>query len=410
MTRTSFAELSVSNIKVAIVSSYGRNCGIAQYVEHLEAPLRALVDALDIVPLPVDLLRASGKTAAIMARGALDQVLRRIALADVVVIEFEPGLFGRDQGRIWWTIKAILAASKRVIITYHTAPSPSAPLQLTRKGIADHLVHTYRQLIFGRLLRRVRSDQQKFVHIVQTSREKYRLTLLGIDPGRIYDMPLAFLALEQKARLATAGHRAQLDQTIGTQGRTLLGAFGFLGGIKGISVALNALSLLHDHYHLLVVGGIHPESVVHGTSVQPALGAIYSQLGKPGASGHLRNRVHFTGSVDNQRFSELMAACDAVLLPYEEVGQTSSGPASLALDLQRPIYCTRTGAFSELGKYAVDALSFFEIGNHFELAQKIASGDAATPRRREALANYAGRITVEHRARLYVDAVRAVLG
>ncbi len=302
-----------------------------------------------------------------MARSALDDLLKRVALADVVVLEFEPGLFGRTQGRVWSTVRAILNVSKRVIITYHTAPSSPAPLQLTRKGIAYRLTHTYRQLVFGRLLRRVRSHQQKFVHIVQTSREKNRLTLLGVDPTRIHDMPLAFLAKQQKADLATVRHRADLDETIGTQGRKLLGVFGFLGGIKGTSVALKALSLLPDDYHLLIVGGIHPENVAHGTSVQPALRDIHRQLGSPGASSHLINRVHFTGSVNNQRFSELMSACDAVLLPYEEIGQTSSGPASLALDLQRPIYCTRTGAFRELGKYATDAISFFEIGNHFEL-------------------------------------------
>lgn len=406
-------------MKVAIVSSYHRNCGVAQYVEHIEQPLRELLGDLEILALPVDLLRASGPTAASMAKSELNAMLTQVAKADVVFLEFEPGLFGKTQGRIWTTVKAILAASKRVVVTYHTAPMPAAPLHPSIGGAQAFLVHAYRQQIFGRLLRKVRSNQRKFVHIVQTAREKTRLTLLGVDANRIFDMPLAFLNQQQKADLADRRHRADLDRTIGTGGSKLLGLFGFLGGIKGTRVALKALSLLPGDYHLLVVGGIHPEGVVYGTSDQPALRDLQQEL----APGHrpgelpeesasrraLLERVHFTGAVDNRRFSELMAACDAIVLPYEEVGQTSSGPAALALDLQRPIYCTRTGAFRELGKYASDALSFFEIGNYFELAQKIASGDATTSRRRQALARYADTMTVERRAQLYVDAARSVM-
>ena len=405
-------------MKVAVVSSYHRNCGVAQYIEHMEQSLRSVFDELEVIPLPVELLRASGPTAASMAKSELNSILDKIAAADVVVLEFEPGLFGRTQGRVWATVKAILKASRRVVITYHTAPMPPAPLQITLGGVKAFMVHAYRQQIFSRLLGKVRANQRGFVHIVQTGREKNRLTLLGVDASRIFDMPLAFLSREQKVELADSRHRSDLDRTIGTGGSKLLGLFGFLGGIKGTKVALKALSLLPDDYHLLVVGGIHPEGVVHGTSDQPALRDLHSQLAPdqlrgepPGAAAARRgllSRVHFTGAVDNLRFSELMAACDAVVLPYEEVGQTSSGPAALALDPQKPIYCTRTGAFRELGKYATDALSYFEIGNYFELAQKIANGDATTSRRRQAQARYADTVTVEQRAQLYLEAATAV--
>jgi glycosyltransferase involved in cell wall biosynthesis len=408
-------------MKIAIVSSYHRDCGVAQYVEHLESPLRELLgDNLDILPLPVDLLRSPGATAAAMAQQAMAEVLRRVRLADVVVIEFEPGLFGKTQGRIWATFKAVCTASRHVIITYHTAPAPAAALQPSLRSLKAFAVHSYRQQIFRRLLRMVRANQPKFAHIVQTGREKHRLVLLGIDPQRIKDMPLAFFNRSQKAELADTAHRAELDGILGTHGRTLLGAFGFLGGIKGTGVALKALSLLPPDHHLMIVGGIHPEGIVQGTSKQPALRDIAAELAparrakeRPDADAARRallDRVHFTGSVDNRRFSELMAACDAVLLPYEEVGQTSSGPASQALDLQRPIYCSRTGAFRELDKYAAGALSFFEIGNYFELAQKIVRNDASTPARRQAAARYADTMTVERRAQLYVDVARSLLG
>ncbi|MGX8009140.1 hypothetical protein ACVDG8_009050 [Mesorhizobium sp. ORM8.1] len=38
-------------MKLAIISSYQRDCGIAQYVEHLEGPLRELLGGnLSIAP------------------------------------------------------------------------------------------------------------------------------------------------------------------------------------------------------------------------------------------------------------------------------------------------------------------------------------------------------------------------
>jgi glycosyltransferase involved in cell wall biosynthesis len=408
-------------MKIAIVSSYQRDCGVAQYVEHLEPSLRHLLgDDLEILPLPVDLLRSPGATSRAMARRAMARILHRVSLADVVVVQFEPGLFGRTQDRIWSTLKPILAASRRVVLTYHSAPAPAPALQPSLDGLKAFATHRYRQQVFHRLFRLIRADQRKFAHIVQTGREKERLSLLGIDPARIHDMPLAFFSQEQKAALADPLHRAQLDERLGTAGRTLLGVFGFLGGIKGTGVALKALNLLPPEVHLLIVGGIHPEAVRHGTSEQPALRDLIDQLApacrsseRPEADAARRalfERVHFTGSVDNRRFSKLMAACDAVLLPYEEIGQTSSGPAAQALDLQRPIYCSRTGAFRELGKYAAGALSYFEIGNYLELAQKIARNDAARPARRQALARYADTVNVERRAQLYVDVARSVLG
>lgn len=405
-------------VKVAIVSSYQRHCGIAQYVEHLEGPLNQLLGgSLSIAPLPVDLLRASGPMAHSMAQKELAASLAVISNADVVVLELEPGLLGRSQRQIWSTLRSILDVSKRVVITYHTAPTLPPVLPTSVRSLIHLARHSYGQLVFRRLLRSIRSSQNKFVHIVQTRREKMRLTLLGIDPDRIFDMPLSYFSRAEKEEFDHERYRRKLDDVYGTSGKKVLGVFGFLGGIKGTKVALRALSHLPPDHHLLIVGGLHPETVVPASSEQPPIQDLTELLeptadqkgGTDAKRTALLERVHFVGVVDNRSFAELMVACDAILLPYEEVGQTSSGPASQALDLQRPIYCTRTGAFRELGKYATDALTFFEIGNHLELAQKIRRNDALQPARTQARVRYADTITVEARAQLYVDAAQYLL-
>ncbi|RAZ82827.1 hypothetical protein DPM33_34145 [Mesorhizobium hawassense] len=405
-------------MKLAIISSYKRDCGIAQYVEHLEGPLRELLGGnLSIAPLPVDLLRASGPMAHGMAKKALAESLAIIADAEVVVVEFEPGLFGRSQRQIWATLRSILDAGKRVVLTYHTAPTLPPPTPTSIRSLISLARHSYAQTVFRRLLRMVRRNQNKFAHIVQTRREKTRLTLLGVDPERIFDMPLSYFTRAEKAEFGHERYRRKLDDVYGTGGRKVLGVFGFLGGIKGTKVALRALDHLPSDHHILIVGGLHPETVVQASSEQPPIKDLTKLLeptfdaserdGADDQRAALLQRVHFAGAVDNRTFAELMAGCDAILLPYEEVGQTSSGPASQALDLQRPIYCTRTGAFRELGKYAGDALSFFEIGNYLELAQKISREDAMLPARAQARARYSDTVTVEARALMYVNAAKS---
>src|SRR4051794_12408463 len=66
-----------------------------------------------------------------------------------------------------------------------------------------------------------------------------------------------------------------------------------------------------------------------------------------------------------------MALCDAVVFPYLEVGQSSSGPISQALELGCRIVASRTHAFLEFAEYHGNAIEFFDIGNHVELAERL---------------------------------------
>src|SRR4051794_18176709 len=66
-----------------------------------------------------------------------------------------------------------------------------------------------------------------------------------------------------------------------------------------------------------------------------------------------------------------MALCDAVVFPYLEVGQSASGPISQALELGCRILASRTHAFLEFAEYHSNAIEFFDIGNHVELAERL---------------------------------------
>jgi len=66
-----------------------------------------------------------------------------------------------------------------------------------------------------------------------------------------------------------------------------------------------------------------------------------------------------------------MAICDAVVFPYLEVGQSSSGPITQALELGCRIIASRTHTFLQFARYHENMIEFFDIGNHLELAGRL---------------------------------------
>ncbi|QBZ91814.1 glycosyltransferase [Pseudomonas viciae] len=395
--------------KLLIISSYHRACGIAQYVEFLELPLRQQNDFdIEIASLPVDLLRSQSPYAKRAARAEFNVLLQKVERAEVINIQFEPGLLGFSPTQIWRNLNAIISKSKKVIITYHTVPPLDSPkLHFSRRGVIDYLRTWRGNYVFDRLFAKVRKSPEKFHHIVQTAREAKNFALLGVRKDSITHQPLAFISKDVREHMDHDDAKSViLAQMNISSSATLVGCFGFLSPYKGIEIAIRALSALSDDHHLLVVGGLHPEGIDKGSVEAPYIQKLLKVIRKhPGLS----KRVHFCGALDNEEFNQVMLACDAVVLPYAEVGQTSSGPAALALDMGRPLYCSHTKCFGELNRYQPGAVSFFEIGNHMELAEKLLLADGDSPSRINARKSYLEKFSVEHRSASYLAAAKQLI-
>lgn len=417
--------------KLLIISSYKRPCGIAQYLEHLELPLREQdVFDVEIAALPVELLRANSKHAATASGKIMAQIAKQARAADVVNIQLEPGLLGLTPNIIWRRLNLLLEAAPKVILTYHTVP----PMQVeyftfSLSGLRRAVQAWRSNFVFKRLFAKIHAKPNKFFHIVQTAREAKNFEILGFPRETIGNGPLSFLDAQQREEFKVERDKNQLQikQEYQIHGK-VLGCFGFLSSYKGIEIAIRALNYLPDDHHLLIVGGLHPEGIEHGKAEQvyintlmeeieeedyeKRLKALFAENGKDVSAKksksrkaeNLIDRVHFCGSPNNEEFNRIMSACDAVLLPYAEVGQTSSGPAAIALDMQLPVHCARTHCFRELDKYEPGILSFFEIGNHIELAEKIRLADGEKESRVEARRRYIEAHNVKNRAGLYVKA------
>ncbi|RWI17704.1 MAG: hypothetical protein EOQ94_24780 [Mesorhizobium sp.] len=396
--------------KLLIVSSYRRPCGIAQYVEALEGPLRLQADCeVEIVPLPVDIFRAQSNYARKAAKQQLAEIVQLARTADVVNLQLEPGLFGLTPFSIWRRIRAIIDASKRVIITYHTVPQiQGEKFSPNVRGLWNYVRSWRGNYVFDRLFRKIRSNPQKFRHIVQTYREARNFALIGLPVETIYHQPLSFLSRQERDAIDATRIKTEVVERYNIEGKEILGCFGFLNEYKGIEVAVRAMKYLPANFHLLIVGGLHPEGISRHTIEQPYIKKLIDEIeatsAEGGAGGDLIERVHFCGALGNREFNEVMVACDAVILPYAEVGQTSSGPAAMALDLGRPIYCSRNQCFKELDRYQPGMLAFFEVGNHVELAEKVRRSDGAGRERVSARDAYLERYNAESRAALYLRA------
>jgi len=208
-------------------------------------------------------------------------------------------------------------------------------------------------------------------------------------------------------------------------GAKLFGTFGFLSPYKGFDTAIRALKLLPPDHHLLIFGGVHPQAIKRNQAIDPYIETllheghlgrrIFDELSTGHANVNLQlaldplnvfashpqsldGRVHFMGVLPDEDFMSAMAICDAVLLPYLEVGQSSSGPISVALDMGCRVIASRTAAFLQLARYHPNMIEFFDIGNYRELADRMSSAPQYDPQARRLSFN------AETNAALYIRA------
>lgn len=409
--------------RLAIIASSSKLCGVAAYAKALRRQLDAAFD-ITVFDLDQYLLRSRHRRVRKLADKHIKHICRALRDFDSVNLQLEHGTLGRYATDIYRRFCWLAAAAPRLSVTFHTLmlpPSFDSPafvrallrgrFKTTARMQAEfRRTHLLSHGIAWRLRRLQRLKQvSAIVHNRRDLRDaKY---LYGIK--HVFDHPLSYLsAREVDDVLATASRERfpMLDDL--PHGVTLIGVFGFLNEYKGIVTAIEALQYLPDNYHLLIFGGIHPHEIMPRQLRHPYISALfdrahidttlYDRLSAAGAPNppqltltadqglrelvgtHPRDlsaRLHFMGALDEGDFLRGMAICDAVVFPYLEVGQSSSGPISQALELGCRIIASRTHTFLEFAEYHKEAIEFFDIGNHLELAERLLARRQFTPRR-----------------------------
>ena len=411
-TNTRIAMLPPRRERLAIVSTRNKLCGIAAYTQALE---RQLADLFDVTVFDLDqyLLRARHPRVRVLGDRHIKDICRDIASFDAVSLQIEFGTLGEPAKDIARRFQWLVSAAPRLSVTFHSLHRPPRfPIGEVLRSIATFkwlktveivlaFFHKHRLSVgIAKILRE--AQRRKPVSVIVHNRRNHSDAkyLHGFD--NVADHPLSFLsAREAEVVLAHAsrGQFAQLDRL--PQDIKLIGVFGFLSDYKGFEVVIRALRHLGENHHLLIFGGVHPSEIRQNSAIHQYSAilldeahvdaSMYEEMHATPSIGlnidierhlatlfgkhprDLSDRVHFMGALDDADFLAGMAICDVVVLPYLEVGQSASGPISQAVELGCRVIASRTHTFLEFARYHPDTVEFFDIGNHLELAERIAA-------------------------------------
>ncbi|HVH79717.1 MAG TPA: hypothetical protein VM782_10030 [Stellaceae bacterium] len=407
------AALPSTRERLAIVSTRNKLCGIAAYTHALE---RQLADLFEVTVFDLDqyLLRAQHPRVRVLGDRHIKDICREISRFDAVNLQIEFGTLGRSAKDIERRFHWLVGAAPRLSVTFHTLHRPPtfrfldfASVCLTLKWQrAIELYSQYKRMTklsvgIAKCLRR--AQQRKPVSVIVHNRRDVSDArhLHGFE--RAFDHPLCFLSQKEAESILKGTTRQKFPQLAALpKDINLIGVFGFLNDYKGFGSVIRALHHLPDNHHMLIFGGVHPNEISSRVGIHPYIASLlrdaradttlYDEMRGAGGSvsinldterhltdlfgkhpRDLSGRIHFMGAPSDADFLAGMAICDTVVLPYLEVGQSASGPISQAVELRRRIIASRTHTFLEFGRYHPDTIEFFDIGNHLELAERIAS-------------------------------------
>jgi glycosyltransferase involved in cell wall biosynthesis len=402
-----------SRARLALVSTYSELCGIAAYTRSLEKQLTDLFD-VTVFDLNQYLLRSAHGRVRKFGDRHIQEICRELKDFDAVNLQLEHGTLGRTARDIFRRFSRIVRAAPRLSVTFHTM-FEAAAFDYARwlraisrfnftEAVAMRSDYNHTHLLSAGIATRLRRAQRfkPVAIVVHTRRDMWHMKYVhGLR--NVYDHPLSFLSEveAEEIRGRASRHRFPILDALPREAR-LIGVFGFIGRYKGFDTVIRALHHLpHDH-HLLIFGGVHPNEIKAHQSIDPVVSSLFNAgyvdtnvaeriradpaPGTPTVSvavdGSMRDlliqhpkdlseRIHFLGATSDDDFLNGMAICDAVVFPYLEVGQSSSGPISQALELGCRVIASRTHTFLQFGKYHSEMIEYFDIGNHLELAARI---------------------------------------
>jgi glycosyltransferase involved in cell wall biosynthesis len=395
---------------LALISTDDELCGIAAYARALEKQLSPDFD-VTVFSLSQYLMRGTHGRVRTFADRHIREICAALRGYDMVNVQLEFGILGRRTSDICRRLSRIVEAAPRLSVTFHTVfrPEPFDRLSFAKellrldfpKAVALRSHHRRNHRLSAGTADCLRRAQQKkpVAVIVHNRRDALQMKYVhGLH--HVFDHPLAFLSAAEAQAVRSTASRARfplLDQ-VPTPAK-LIGVFGFLGLYKGFETVIKAMHHLPADYHLLIFGGVHPNEISLRRAVDPVVAGLFeagyidatvperiAAHGRPSLSvaidgsmrdlliGHpkdLSRRIHFLGPTSDADFLYGMAICDVAVFPYREVGQSSSGPISQALELGCRVIASRTHTFLQFGHYHPNRIEYFDVGNHLELAAHI---------------------------------------
>ncbi|MCB9506870.1 MAG: glycosyltransferase [Myxococcales bacterium] len=229
--------------------------------------------------------------------------------AELLVVQWWHPYFAASFGVIAGAARA--AGVETVFVCHNVLPHESSPVDRLLAGLA------YRTA--SRFVVHARAEAARVATLIRDPN-------VGVHPHPIYDL---FDSTEPSAASAEAARAA-----LNISAERVLLFFGLIRHYKGLDILLDAMPRIarETGASLLVAGECYDD-----------LAALEAQIDRLGIRDHVRLDARY---VANEEVPTLVAAADAVVLPYRHA--TQSGVAQVAYACGRPVITTAVGGIPEV--------------------------------------------------------------
>jgi len=362
--------------RVAVIAPQATHCGVAYYGRNFCRNLVRTGFKAEVITFDDELMRHTSSRYKAVGNTEIAKICKKLEGYGAFCLEFEPGTLGGTHADMLARLRQFMSVRRPIAIDFHSFHRPASNTTKARLKSVLGLLRGRRSWrdeywsiaawwhIYETVRERERGgDLTAIVHTHED--QKYLTRVLGMSA--VEHHPLAYFDEDDRATILrqVPRLRRQLELRFRLEPTDfLLGVFGFIAPHKGMHHAIEALVHLPENFKLAIFGQHHPANIPVGDT-DPYLSSLVKQIEKQG----LTERVLFIGDLADVDFSAAIATVDLAVFPYHEVGQRSSGPIQMAIELGMPILCSRTYCFQALSQYFPDRMRFFDIGNHLQLAQ-----------------------------------------
>ena len=326
----------VDSLKINMVTTWNKRCGIAYYAKFLARELNKFVK-VNIIPIERD--KPSLKDIGYFI--LLASVAKRNC--DLVHIQHEYALFG---GRILnryfnglmhipFFARLIFPKKPIVITTIH---------ELRRKGRTSKIGKMWYMLIDKILF------QCSDILIVHTKWAKKELIRKGAAKEKLRVIP-------HGSCNPTLLSKKRCKIRLGLLGHKVLTIFGFVCREKGHDLLIEIMPKLRN-FVLLIAGAPRIEEAYQ----------YYEKLRRRVDELGLNEKVKFLGFVPDDEVATVINASDLVVLPYRHV--TQSGVLGIVLPYKVPVIASDLDFFKEI-KNSYDCILLFKRDDKTDLLKKI---------------------------------------
>lgn len=304
-------------MKVYVISTYvPAKCGIAEYASDLTRALENEGVKVGVVAVDqnVERLTYPSNVELVIRRNKIREYLEAAEYinsegADIVFIQHEYGIFGGKWGR--YLLRFMEKVDVPMVTTLHTVIPPP-----------DDFMNKITQRIL---------EYSDAVTVMSHSSLKILYEYYNVNGCRIHIVP-------HGVRVFPTEERDRIRARLGISNYFVMSTIGFLSPNKGIEYVIKALPKIKKHVNnilYLVVGETHPkQKEIYGDSYYEKLVRLAEKL-------NAKNEVRFIKSFqEKEEYIEYLVASDAVVIPYTNKLQASSGFLAHALTYGKAIVST----------------------------------------------------------------------